>query len=45
MKEEKHQKINIGNFLKKKNIYSKEESSSSDEDDSDSYSRRVLSWN
>ena len=41
-KEKKHQKIHKGNFLKKKNIYSKEDSSSSDEDDSDSDSRKVL---
>lgn len=41
-KENKHQKILKGQFLKKKNIYSKEDSSSSDEDDSDSESRKVL---
>ena len=41
-KENKHQKINKGKFLKKKNLYSKEDSSSSDEDDSDNDSRKVL---
>ena len=38
----KYQKRHKGNWLKKKNIYSREYSSSSDEDDSDSDSGKVL---
>lgn len=37
-----HQKRNKGKILKKKNLYSKEDSSSFDEYDSDSDSRRVI---
>ena len=40
--EKKNQKNYQGKFLKKKNLYFKEDSSSSDEEDSDSDSRKVL---
>ena len=42
MNKKKYQKRHKGNWLKKKNIYSIEDSSSSDEDESDSHSGKVL---
>ena len=41
-KEKKHHKINKGKLLKKKSLYSKEDSSRFDEYDSDNDSRRVI---